>query len=179
MSKLIELTNNITDGVHGDCENETNSGYYFISVKDLEPYEINYTKARQITFKDYVAAHKRTKLEKGDVLFANSGDTIGKMLRAKETNSKIENTTFQKSIAVLKPNPQIIDKVYFYYLIKYYTPGLRQAAVGSAQKNLLLDSIRNFNVTVNHLFKNQYRSVKLLELLDSKIELNNRINAEL
>ena len=101
MSKIIDITNNITDGIHGDCENEANSGYYFISVKDLYPYEINYQNARQITAKDFFEANKRTKLEKGDVLFANSGDTIGKMLFVKETNVEISKTTFQKSIAIL------------------------------------------------------------------------------
>ena len=179
MNKLIAITNNITDGVHGDCENEENSGYYFISVKDLEPYEINYNRARQITNKDYVAANKRTKLEKGDVLFANSGDTIGKMLRVKESSVKLNVTTFQKSIAILKPNPLIVDEAYFYYLIKYYTPGLRKAAVGSAQKNLLLDGIRNFNVVINHHLRIQNKTVRILEMIDSKIELNNRISSEL
>ena len=169
----------IAHAVHGDCENEENSGYYFISVKDLEPYKINYQNARQITYKDYVGAHKRTKLENGDVLFANSGDTIGKTLRVKDVNVKTNRTTFQKSIAILKPNSDIIDEVYFYYLIKYYTPGLRKAAVGSAQKNLLLDTIRNFNVEINHLLPNQRNTIHILELIDSKIELNNRINAEL
>ncbi len=179
MIKLVDITNYITDGVHGDCENEANSGYYFVSVKDLEQYKINYQNARQITRKDYVAANKRTKLENGDVLFANSGDTIGKMLRVKESNVKIENTTFQKSIAILKPNPDKINETYFYYLIKYYIPGLRQAAVGSAQKNLLLSSIRDFKVKINHGVKDQKSSVNILESIDSKIELNNKINTEL
>jgi len=179
MNKLIEITTNITDGVHGDCENEFNSNYYFISVKDLEPYQINYANARQITRNDFVNANLRTKLDKGDVLFANSGDTIGKMLHVKENNVKIGRTTFQKSIAILKPNTEIIDNTYFYYLIKYYTPYLRKAAVGSAQKNLLLDTIRNFQVKINHLRQDQKKTITILELIDSKIALNNRINAEL
>ena len=179
MSKIIDITNNITDGIHGDCENEANSGYYFISVKDLYPYEINYQNARQITAKDFFEANKRTKLEKGDVLFANSGDTIGKMLFVKETNVEISKTTFQKSIAILKPNPDKIDPTYFYYLIKFYTLGLRQSAVGSAQKNLLLSSIRDFKLKINHELLIQKNVVRILGFIDSKIELNNKINSEL
>ena len=179
MNKLKDITRNITDGVHGDCENENSSGYYFISVKDLQPYEINYENARQITYNDFANANKRTKLEKGDVLFANSGDTIGKMLRVKENNVIIGKTTFQKSIAILKPNCEIINDAYFYYLIKFNTSGLRKSAVGSAQKNLLLDTIRRYNIEINHSLLEQNKTVRILELLDSKIELNNHINAEL
>jgi len=40
----------IAHAVHGDCENEENPGYYFISFKDLEPYKVNYQSARQITY---------------------------------------------------------------------------------------------------------------------------------
>lgn len=34
-STLKDLTLNITDGKHGDCQNQENSGYYFISCKDV------------------------------------------------------------------------------------------------------------------------------------------------
>ncbi|HHT9145786.1 MAG TPA: restriction endonuclease subunit S [Candidatus Wunengus sp. YC61] len=179
MYKLIDITKNITDGVHGDCENEVNSGYYFISVKDLEEYRINYDDARQITQQDYIEAHKRTKLEKGDVLFANSGHTIGKMLFVQDNNTNIGKTTFQKSVAIFKPNLEVIDNAYFYYLIKYYTEGLRRAAVGSAQKNLLLDDIRNFKVKINHTLSCQSKIVGILRLIDNKIDHNTHINAEL
>ncbi len=179
MSKLFEITKNITDWVHGDCENELNSGYYFISVKDLDGYKINYNNARQITYKDYLNSHKRTKLEEWDILFANSGDTIWKMLYVDGNNVKLLNTTFQKSIALFKPNIELINDIYFYYLIKFYTNWLIQSAVWSAQKNLLLVDIRNFNVKINHELIKQKSIVTILKNLDSKIELNNKINSEL
>ena len=71
---LQELCLNITDGKHGDCENEENSGYYFISCKDIFDGQINYKNARQITKADFEETHKRTMLEVDDILLTNSGD---------------------------------------------------------------------------------------------------------
>ena len=88
--KLKDITLNITDGVHGDCEPEDNSGYYFISVKDLEQYCINYDNARQITKEAFINAHKRTKLEVGDTIYANSGHTIGKSLFISENKNVVK-----------------------------------------------------------------------------------------
>ena len=60
--KLQDITLNITDGKHGDCENENNSGFYFISCKDVHDGTIHYDGARQITEKDFIEAHRRTML---------------------------------------------------------------------------------------------------------------------
>ena len=103
---LSELCHLITDGKHGDCENQENSGFYFLSVKDVFGNQLNYEKARQITESDFLETHKRTKLEPGDVLFTNTG-TIGRMAIAPE-DSKTYRTTFQKSVAILKPNRDLI-----------------------------------------------------------------------
>src|SRR3989344_300608 len=44
IKKLVEVTQKITDGKHGDCEDLEQSGYYFISAKDIIDGKINYTK---------------------------------------------------------------------------------------------------------------------------------------
>src|SRR5690554_4318347 len=35
-TRLQTITSLITDGKHGDCRNEDNSGYYFLSAKDIQ-----------------------------------------------------------------------------------------------------------------------------------------------
>lgn len=175
--KLKDITLNITDGVHGDCEPEDNSGYYFISVKDLEQYCINYDNARQITKEAFINAHKRTKLEVGDTIYANSGHTIGKSLFISE-NKNVSKTTFQKSVAIIKPNQDFIIPEFLYYLLKNETKGLRAAAVGSAQKNLLLDDIRNYKVELLDISE-QNKILSVLKAIDKKIEINYHLNNEL
>ena len=98
-----KLTERIYDGKHGDCDTEIGSGLYFISVKDLMEYDINYKNAREITKGDFIENYKRTCLENGDTIYANTGDTIGKSIFVKE-NSMVKKTSFQKSVAVIKPN---------------------------------------------------------------------------
>ena len=75
---LSELTLNITDGKHGDCKDKENSGFYFISCKDVRGGQIHYECARQIAEEDFQDTHKRTQLEPNDILVTNSG-TIGRM----------------------------------------------------------------------------------------------------
>ena len=176
---LKEITLNIVDGVHGDCQPNDNSGYYFISVKDMREFRIDYSEARQISSADFVKANRRTKLESNDVLFANTGDTIGKMMRVTDNAAKIGVTTFQKSIAILKPNSEKIDPLYFYYLIRFNIPGLRATAVGSGQKNLLLGDMRTYKINVPHNHLLQKKVAKILSIVDRKIELNTLINDNL
>ena len=176
--KLSDITNNITDGKHGDCNNEGSSGYYFISVKDLGNYEIDYSNARQITEKDFIETHKRTKLEIGDILLANSGHTIGKIILVKD-KPEVEFTTFQKSVAIIKPNRHKIKSEYLYFLLKAHKENLRKAAVGSAQPNLLLTDLRDFPVKIEPDCNKQESLVCSLKNIEDKIELNNKINVRL
>ncbi len=47
--KLEDLCSQITDGKHGDCQDEADSGFYFLSCKDVANGKLNYESARQIT----------------------------------------------------------------------------------------------------------------------------------
>lgn len=134
---LGNITVSIFDGKHGDCEDEPNTGYYFVSVKDLKEYDIDYSKARQITENDFVQNYKRTNLENGDTVYANTGDTIGESIFVKD-NPLVKNTSFQKSVAILKPNVNYVEPRYLYYLLKFETPRLRSASTGSGQKKFII-----------------------------------------
>ena len=179
MSKkcLGEITRAIYDGKHGDCEDAPGSGLYFVSVKDLKEYDIDYSEAREITEDDFRVNYKRTNLECGDTIYANTGDTIGKSLFVRE-NEYIKKTSFQKSVAVIKPNREFVLDKYLYYLLQYETPRLRAAATGSAQKNLLLSTLRDFVVDVPDMMK-QDKISKLLSAIDDKIYNNIKINDNL
>ena len=74
--KLKDITISITDGKHGDCKGQDNSGYYFISCKDVSNGTIHYENARQITKEDFIETDKRTNLATNDILITNSGTII-------------------------------------------------------------------------------------------------------
>ena len=90
VKKLEEVTLLITDGKHGDCQNEENSGYYFLSAKDVINGKLQYHSARQITKSDFDEVNKRTALEIGDVLITNSG-TIGRLAIAEDIEKTRKN----------------------------------------------------------------------------------------
>ena len=169
---LVELTLNITDGKHGDCQGENNSGYYFISCKDVKDGVINYGEARQITEKDFLEVHKRTLLEPNDILLTNSG-TIGRMAFVKDT-PKTYKTTFQKSVAIIKPNPNKILPQYLYYLLQYCVDDFINQSNGSAQKNLLLSTMRSFKMKYHTNDDIQNKIVGILSAYDKLIENNQK-----
>lgn len=174
---LGQITTSIYDGKHGDCEDQAGSGFYFISVKDLQEYDIDYSGAREITPSDFHQNYTRTNLDNGDTIYANTGDTIGKSLFVKD-NPLVYKTSFQKSVAILKPNTDYVEPRYLYYLMKYETPRLRQASTGSGQKNLLLSTMRDFETTI-HDRDTQKKIVEVLGCIDDKIRCNNHINDNL
>ena len=141
---LGDLCSLITDGKHGDSVDEINSGYYFVSVKDIINGDIIYSTARQITKTDFDETHRRTDLKPGDILLTNAG-TIGRMAIVKdllETN----RTTFQKSVAILKPKSGMSKTHYLYLLLKFHLKEIIELAGGSTQSNLLLGDLRNFEI---------------------------------
>jgi len=141
---LGDLCNLITDGKHGDSNDEFNSGFYFVSVKDLSNGEIIYDNARQITKKDFEETHRRTNLSPGDILLTNAG-TIGRMAIVKDLPETCR-TTFQKSVAILKPKNGVAKTYYLYLLLKSHLKDVIDLAGGSTQSNLLLGDLRNYKI---------------------------------
>jgi len=166
---LSEICHLITDGKHGDCENEENSGYYFISCKDVRDGRISYDGARQITKKDFDDTHRRTRLEARDILITNSG-TIGRLAFVPDTKLT-ERTTFQKSVAIIKPNPNEVEPKYLYYVFAAQTNYLIELAGGTAQKNLLLSDLRRFRCLL-HDERVQRKIAAILTAYDDLIEVN-------
>ena len=163
---------NITDGKHGDCENEENSGYYFISCKDIFDGQINYKNARQITKADFEETHKRTMLEVDDILLTNSG-TIGRMAFVTDREATTK-TTFQKSVAIIKPDKQKVLPRYLYYQLQNCVPQFINSSNGSAQKNLLLSTMRTFQIEIEENCEKQEKIANTLFAYDDLIENNQR-----
>lgn len=168
--KLRDIAINITDGKHGDCKNEEHSGFYFISCKDVHDGAIHYDNARQITEKDFIDTHKRTMLEPNDILITNSG-TIGRLALVKDIPQTYK-TTFQKSVAIIKPNKEVVRPIYLYYSLLNYVSQFINESNGSAQKNLLLGTMREFKIKIEDNFDKQDKIANILSPYDNLIENN-------
>lgn len=169
---LREITLNITDGKHGDCEPAENSGYYFVSCKDVNNGTIDYANARQISERAFLETHKRTQLEPNDILITNSG-TIGRMALVKDI-PETYRTTFQKSVAIVKPDISVVLPTYLYYKLQNCVTDFVNCSNGSAQKNLLLGTMRKFQIDLHEDFAQQERLSSILAAYDNLIENNQK-----
>ena len=172
--RLGEITTLITDGKHGDSENQDNSGFYFLSAKDIQNEKLVYDYARQITEKDFYETHRRTNLKPGDICIVNTGATVGKLAIAPD-DQKTYSTTFQKSVAIVK---LVKDYVYNKY-IKYYlvndVPRLMQKSWGSAINNLLLSDMRIELIPLPPLAEQKEIVSRVEKLLANVTELEEQI----
>ena len=167
---LAELTLNITDGKHGDCRGKDDSGYYFISCKDIREGQIHYEDARQIIEEDFWDTHKRTRLEPDDILVTNSG-TIGRMAFVRDVPLTYR-TTFQKSVAIVKPDKAKIFPKYLYYQLQNCVDDFINRSNGAAQKNLLLSTMRAFKMNIHEDEDLQMHIAAILSAYDDLIENN-------
>ncbi len=177
METLQNICHLITDGKHGDCNNEEASGYYFVSCKDVKEGRIDYSNAREITESDFIETHKRTQLQADDIIITNSG-TIGRMAVMPDS-PETSCTTFQKSVAIVKPKKEKVYPRWLYYSLLANRDTLISFAGGTAQKNLLLRDLRAFTLEVpamqiqkqiaaiisayDNLIENNLRRIKILE----------------
>ncbi len=167
-AKLKDITLTITDGKHGDYKNHDGSGYYFISCKDVYDETIHYENARQITEDDFRDADRRTNLAVYDILITNSG-TIGRMALVKDI-PETRKTTFQKSVAIVRADTSQVVPNYLYYLLKSKVHDFINSSNGSAQKNLLLSTMRDFDISFIDSFETQHRIANILSRYDSLME---------
>ncbi len=172
--KLCRICSQITDGKHGDCRDKPHSGFYFLSAKDVFERTLNYENVREIEEDDFKDTHRRTNLEPGDLLVTNSG-TIGRVSIAQE-DPRTRCTTFQKSVAILKPIRKFVDPFFLYYILVNKRPEIQDIAGGTTQQNLLLKDLREIDIPLPSLLE-QRTIASILSSFDDKIELNRRTNA--
>lgn len=170
LRKLGEITDKITDGKHGDCRNDNNSGYYFLSAKDINNGKIYYSNARQILKEDFDEVHRRTDIEVGDILLVNTGATIGKSAIVTDAK-KARKTTLQKSVAVIKSKTDILVPTFLLHLLRFKVESLMTTSTGSSQKNLLLSQMKNFEVFVPPLELQSEFVAKVSKIEEQKIML--------
>ena len=143
MCALKDACRKITDGKHGGCEQEYNSGYYYVGAREIYDGEIHYDTAPQIVRGDFEKDYRRCNLEQGDFVLVNTGATIGKSAIAKHPLT--ERTLLQKSVAMFKVKTELISAV-FLKCCYDANPEMYTVKSASAQPNLLLSRINSTQI---------------------------------
>ena len=169
--KLSTLCSRIGDGLHGTPN--------YIECGDIFFINGNNIKGGKIIVDDETKRVTQEELDKNFVelnsnsLLLSINGTLGNMAFFNG-----ENVMLGKSAAYLNFKTNI-NRFYFYY---FQLPNIQKyfydVATGSTIKNLSLKSLQEFEVPLPD--NNEYQKIAaVLSALDDKIELNNRINAEL
>jgi len=111
-------------------------------------------------------------LEKGDIIISARG-TVGALAQIGKP------MCFNQSCFGLRGKKGIVDTDFLYYALKNYVHNIKKRSQGSVFDTINLNSFDLMEIEIPKELKDQQKIASVLSALDSKIELNNRINAEL
>ena len=92
---------------------------------------------------------------------------------------KEDNTIFHYHIWKIVEDKDVVDRRFYYYYLKYATGGFLGALNGSVMVHITKASMEKMNIKIPKNLADQRRIASILSSLDRKIELNNKINADL
>ncbi len=175
---LDDVCEKITDGAHAS-PNSVINGKYMASVKDLTPFGVDLSSARQIDVEDFNKLVKQgCRPEVGDVLIAKDGNSA---LDTVCTVRKPLDAVLLSSVAILRPDTEQLD----YDFLKYYFSSksvieyLKSNFIsGAAIPRVVLRDFRKAKIKLPPLDV-QKKIVAVLNSLNDKIELNIQINETL
>ena len=178
---VADVSLNVTDGVHSTVHDDPEGEFLLLSCKNIKGGSLSIgSSERRISFDTFVKLRRRTKLSKGDVLISSVG-TVGELLLL---NVEPSNYEFQRSVAMVKPNTNIVSPAYLYEALVFRRAELINAAHGAVQQCLFIsdiagfpigipqpDDLRDFDTTVVPMFNiisvNEAENHRLAEMRDA------------
>lgn len=120
---------------------------------------------------------KNVEIIQGDVLLNITGDSVA---RCCIVPSEILPARVNQHVAIIRPRKEELDNHYLLYYLQHYKRQLLQIASAGATRNAITKAmIENLILPCPKSLDNQRRIASILSSLDRKIELNNKINADL
>ena len=169
-----EYCSKIADGTH-DSPKRQSFGKYLITSKHIKGHSIDFDNAYFISEDDYQKIIKRSKVDKWDVIISMIGEYCGFCY--------VEDSDFTdyavKNVGIFKVGERIKSLWLYYYLTSPDGKAqLKSIRAGSSQPYISLGALRDLIIPVPSIEKMK-EIVSILSSLDRKIELNNKINADL
>jgi type I restriction enzyme S subunit len=153
-------------------------------------YGINFIKSESISGSKYLRNElyqfideatdeklKRSRLAEFDLLFSIAGAYLGKIAIVRKLDLPA-NTNQAVGIVRLDRSKVNVDYVYYYFSQKHINNYINNLSSQSSQPNLNLELLGNLEFNLLELTE-QKKIADVLSAFDAKIELNNKINAEL
>jgi type I restriction enzyme S subunit len=170
-----EFCLNVTDGTH-DSPKQSEHGKPLITSKHIKGDEIDFATAYLISEQDFHEINKRSKVDQWDVIISMIGAYCGFCFI--ECNEDIDYAV--KNVGLFKAGSEVNAKWLYYYLNSPIGRAhLDAAKSGSTQPYIALGALRNLPILTPTNNDVKKKIVGVLDAIDTKIRVNNRINAEL
>ena len=164
--KLKDCCHSISDGDHLPPP-KSNSGVPFVTIANIDATNhIDFGNTMFVPLEYYNNLNDIRKAKCNDILYSVVG-SFGKPVLVKENIP----FAFQRHIAILRPNNEIADSRFLYYvmLTRDFFMQADTVAIGAAQRTISLTALRNMEVKLPSM-ETQYRIANILSRYDSLIE---------
>lgn len=172
MVALEDICYSISDGDHNAPPKTTDiNSVPFVTISNMQPEFgcFDFSSANRVPIDYYDSLADIRKPKKGDIVYSVVG-SFGIPILVKTDDPFV----FQRHIAVLRPNNNLVLSEYLYYLMgsRAFYSWADAAAIGAAQRTITLGSLRQKQIALPSL-EEQGQIVATLRPYDALIE-NNR-----
>ncbi len=171
--RLGDVCSELSDGLHKAPKFTVNGEYIFVNAKNLyNGYILDNDPTKKTSHEEYLKYKKP--LGKHTILYSIDG-TIGNIAKYRG-----EKCVLGKGACYINCNPEIVESSYLYYQLQspHFKSYIHLMSTGSTIKHISLKTMRDYVFELPSL-DDQRRIASILSSLDRKIELNNKINADL
>lgn len=171
LSDIIDI---ISGGTPKTSINEywENGDIGWLSVTDFnDDFRYVYDSEKKITSLGVKESNTKF-LDKGDIIISSRG-TVGALAQIGLP------MCFNQSCFGIRGKENIVDNDFLYYSLKNYVKHIVRRSQGSVFDTINLASFNLMQLEIPKLIETQKKIAKVLSDLDAKIEVNNKINAEL
>lgn len=171
--RLGDVCSELSDGLHKAPKFIEKGEYIFVNAKNLyNGYILDNDPTKKTSHEEYLKYKKP--LGKHTILYSIDG-TIGNIAKYRG-----EKCVLGKGACYLNCNPKIVESSYLYYQLQspHFKSYIHLMSTGSTIKHISLKTMREYVFELPSL-TDQRRIASILSSLDRKIELNNKINADL
>ncbi len=171
VKRMDECCLSISDGDHLPPP-KADKGVPFITITNIDPVynTIDFSDTMFVPEDYFCSLQEIRKPREGDILYSVVGSFGIPVLIGGN-----HNFTFQRHIAILRPNQDVVIPEYLYYVMKSrsFFAQADSYAIGSAQRTISLSSLRKMKIPVPDL-PEQKRLASVLSAFDNLIKINNR-----
>ncbi len=164
--KLKDCCHSISDGDHLPPP-KSDSGVPFVTIANIDATNhIDFGNTMFVPLEYYNNLNDIRKAKCNDILYSVVG-SFGKPVLIKENKP----FAFQRHIAILRPNNEIADSRFLYYVLLSHDFYMQadSVAIGAAQRTISLTALRNMKVELPPI-ETQHRIASILSRYDSLIE---------